>query len=211
MNQDTDSNFSKELLRKGLHLAALLIPAGMLNADKSIVLPVLGVAMAVALSLDLVRARFSRVARMTARLFGKLMRPEELSPSQTRISINGATWTLVSAFLLLWLFPVHIAAFAMTVFLLGDAASGLTGHKFGTTSWRISRCTVEGSAAFLIASSWAAFFMPGIESWIGILAILAGCAAEILPGPFNDNLQVPLLTALAVIFLEWIITFDFFF
>lgn len=210
---DTDIDLSAELLRKSLHLAALLIPWGMLYFNKVPTLLILAVAAITALSLDLARARFTVISTLIHGLFGRLMRPKEIPNSKTSPAINGSTWVLIASFLLLLAFPARIASFSLVIFLIGDAASGIIGRKYGITSWRISDRTVEGTAAFLAVSLIAASLMPGTERWIGVIAAIFASAVEILPGPFNDNLQVPIATAGVIILLEYAVAsglFQFF-
>ena len=194
--------FSRELMRKGLHLAALVIPWGMLSLDRGATLVLLGAAAAAALLADWARARSPAIQSAVMVLFGKLMRPGEFASVPGAFVVNGATWTLVSAFFLLLVFPARIAALAMVIFLLGDAASGLVGRRYGRISWRISDRTVEGTCAFWAVALAVALIMPGTAIWIGVASALAAGAAEILPGPLDDNLQVPAAAALTVFLLE---------
>lgn len=194
--------FSRELMRKGLHLAALVIPWGMLHLDRNAALVLLGMAAAAALLADWARARSLAIQNAVMFLFGKLMRPGEFASSPVSFVVNGATWTLVSAFFLFLLFPARIAALAMVIFLLGDAASGLVGRRYGRISWRISDRTVEGTCAFWAVAVAAALIMQCTAIWIGIASALIAGAAEILPGPLNDNLQVPAAAAMTVFLLE---------
>jgi len=197
--------FSRELMRKGLHLAALVIPWGMLHLDRGAALAFLGAAVAAALFADWARARSPAIQSAVMFLFGKLMRPGEFASAPGSFVVNGATWTLVSAFFLLLVFPARIAALAMVIFLLGDAASGLVGRRYGRISWRISDRTVEGTCAFWAVALAAALIMPGTAAWIAAASALAAGAAEILPGPLDDNLQVPAAAALTVFFLELVV------
>ncbi|MGM0425318.1 MAG: diacylglycerol/polyprenol kinase family protein, partial [Thermodesulfobacteriota bacterium] len=114
-----------ELRRKGLHLLALIIPWGMLHVQKDTAFFVLGLAGTLSLGLDLGRAYFTPVAQLVNRVGGALMRPEETSSLRGQIVINGSTWIIITAFLLLLLFPANIASLALVIFLLGDAAAGL--------------------------------------------------------------------------------------
>lgn len=200
MTKKTD--FSRELQRKALHLVALVIPWGMLQVAKPYALIVLGAAAAAALTLDFLRSRFPGLAVWVHRLFGAFMRPEERSLSTGRLIVNGSTWTLIAAFLLLLIFPARIASLALVISLLGDAASGLVGQRYGKTSWGISNCTVEGSAAFIAIALVIVWLLPGVQPWIGIAGALCACAAEIFPGPFNDNLRVPVVAAGVMYILE---------
>ncbi|MFW6178554.1 MAG: hypothetical protein ACOC43_09340 [Desulfohalobiaceae bacterium] len=198
-------NFYNELQRKGLHLLALVIPWGMLQLQTCPALLVLGLIAALGLGLDLGRAYLQPVARLVSRLGRTFMRPEEHPGSDCKgqIVLTGSTWILISAFCLLLLFPADTASLALALFLLGDAAAGLLGKRFGRISWRISKRTVEGSLAFLAAALLLAWLWPvNIQPWIAVAAAVCACLVEVLPGPLNDNLQVPLATALLISILD---------
>jgi dolichol kinase len=185
-----------ELRRKAIHLLALVIPWGMLQVEKTAGLLVLGLIATLFLGVDLGRAYVPALAGLVNKLGGAFMRQEENPGSKCKVVINGSTWVLISAFCVLLLFPAQIASLALAIFLLGDAASGLVGRRFGRISWRISKRTVEGSLAFLTASMLVVYFWPTeIQIWIIAAAVFIACAVEILPGPLNDNLQVPLAAA----------------
>lgn len=198
-------NFCTELRRKGLHLLALIIPWGMLQIGKPTGLIFLLLLAGLSLGLDLGRAYLPSLAKLMGKLGKAFMRPEENPDSFCRgqIAINGSTWIFISAFFLLLLFPARVASLALALFLLGDAASGLVGRKFGRISWRISGRTVEGSLAFLAASLPAVWLWPvQIQIWIAAAAAVCACLVEVLPGPLNDNLQSPLAAALLITILE---------
>lgn len=190
--------FGLELRRKTLHLLALVIPWGILQVEKTAGLLVLGLIATLFLGVDLGRAYWPALAGLVNKLGGAFMRQEENlgSKCKGKVVINGSTWVLISAFCILLLFPAQIASLALAIFLLGDAASGLVGRRFGRISWRISKRTVEGSLAFFTASMFVVWFWPTeIQIWIIAAAVFFACAVEILPGPLNDNLQVPLAAA----------------
>lgn len=184
-----------ELLRKALHLLALSIPIGMLHVTRSTALAVLWPLALIALGADVLRARWPTFHRLIQRLFGYMMRPEELPPPGDAIAINGATWVLLSSALLATLFPLPLAATAFAVFMVGDAAAAIVGRRWGRHRWPGSRRTVEGSLAFLGAALLTAWFFP-IPRTHALLAALLAALLEVLPLPLNDNLRVPLAVAL---------------
>ena len=70
--------FRNELLRKSLHLLALVIPAGIYVLDKPLALFVLAPLSLVAIGADVLRTRSEGFARFIARFFGYMMRPGEV-------------------------------------------------------------------------------------------------------------------------------------
>lgn len=195
--------YRDELRRKALHLIALVVPLGMALLGRTGALAFLVPAALFALSMDTLRAYSSRCARVVEAIFGRLMRADEQPPIGTKVSINGATWVLVSAALLTLIFPLRIAVPAFTVFMIGDAAAAVVGRRFGRHHWGQSPRTIEGSAAFLLVGVGVMALFPGIPFGIGAAATVVACAVEGLPLPFNDNLRVPMATAATIVLLEW--------
>jgi dolichol kinase len=190
----TALSYRGELLRKGLHLLALSIPIGMLYVTRPTALAVLWPLALTALGADLLRAYWPAFHSVIRKLFGYMMRPEELGPDRT-VVINGATWVLLSSALLATLFPLPIAATAFAVFMVGDAAAAVVGRRFGRYRWPCSRRTVEGSLAFFGAALLTAIFFP-VPFIHGLMAALLATILEVLPLPLNDNLRVPPAVAL---------------
>ena len=185
--------FRNELLRKMLHLLALVIPAGIYVLDKPLALFVLAPLSAAAIGADALRARSERFARVIDRLFGYMMRPGEIPPPGGRMALNGATWVAVSATLLTLLFPADLAAVGFASFMVADAAAALAGMRFGRTPWPGTHRTVQGSIAFACAA-WAMLLPFGhIAPGTALLAALAGAAVEAPNLPLNDNIRVPLV------------------
>lgn len=196
-------SYRDELRRKALHLVALVVPLGMALLGRTWSLRLLIPAALFALSADVLRARSSACARVVGRMFGGLMRPDEVPPAGAPASINGATWVLVSAALLTAIFPLRLAVPAFTMFMIGDAAAALVGRRFGQWHWGRTPRTVEGSAAFFLSGLAVMSAFTGIPFWMGAVAALVGAAAEALPWPSNDNIRVPFVTAAALATLQW--------
>ncbi len=188
-------SYRGELLRKALHLLALIIPIGMLHVPRPTALAVLWPLALAALGADVLRARWPTFHRVIRKLFGYMMRPEELPPAGGPLAINGATWVLLSSALLATLFPLSLAATAFALFMVGDAVAAIIGRRFGRHCWPGSRRTLEGSLAFFGAALLTVRFFP-VPSTHGVLAALLATLLEALPLPLNDNLRVPLAVAL---------------
>ena len=197
--------YSAEVKRKAIHLGALVLPLGMLLLPVPTARVVLTALAACAVSLDWARQRVPAVREvLVGRLFGWMMRPEELPAEGAPLVFNGAVWMCLSAAACIWLFPPALGAAALAMLMLGDAAAALVGRRFGRTRWPRSPKSVEGSAAYVAAAvvtGLAVAQWPG--SGLGPLAVgvgaVAGAALEALPIPVNDNFRVPVLSALAML------------
>lgn len=201
----TDFPLSAELKRKALHVLALALPTGMILLGKPAVLFALVPLALAALGADALRAHSPTFSRWIRRIFGPLMRPDEWSNPGDLITINGATWVIVSATLLAVVFPVHIAAPTLAMFVLADAVAALVGRRWGRTPWGIEGHTLEGSAAFLATGLLVMTVLPTSLFWTGTAGVVVACLAEIAPLPLNDNVHAPFAAATAIALLEWLV------
>ncbi|MFB3131238.1 MAG: diacylglycerol/polyprenol kinase family protein [Rhodothermales bacterium] len=197
--------YKAEVLRKAIHLLALVLPLAMVLLGKTEALYLLVPTTALVLSGDVLRVRSVWFARLVARIFGFLMRSEEQPPVGGSIKLTGATWVLLSATLLTVVFPIRIAAPALAIFMLSDAAAALVGRRYGRTHWGDNPRTLEGSLAFLLVGLGVmALVAPyaAIVFWTGAVSVVAATLAEVPTGPFNDNLRVPMVAAAVLFILE---------
>ena len=204
-----------EVGRKALHLLALVVPAAIIDvtprvsADGRVILEVsaevsdiLVPLSAVAVAGDVLRVRSAGFRKFVHVVFGGLMRPEEVPPLGGAVCINGATWVLLSATLLLLVFPVYLVVPAFTMFMISDAAAALVGRTVGRMRWPGSRRTVEGSIAFVATGLLVMLAFPDIQYGVAAAAVVVGALAEVAPRPLNDNMRVPFVAAAVMWLLE---------
>lgn len=194
-----------ELQRKAIHLGALVLPFAILALPRPLALGALTALAAVAVGLDVARQRVPSIRRLVVdRVFGWLMRPEEIPPEGGPLVINGAAWMCVSAALCAWLFPPGIAAAALAMLMVGDGAAAVVGRRFGRTKWPGSVKSFEGSVAYAVTAfltGLAVVAFPGSELTVGVCALgaVVGAVVEAVPIPLNDNVRVPLISGLAML------------
>lgn len=198
-------SYRAELLRKALHVGALVLPVGILWLGRPAAVWALGLLAVVAVACDVARHRVRPAHRFICWVFAPLMRPEELPPFGGPIVINGATWMCVGAALCAALFPPVVAASALAMLMVGDAAAALIGRRLGRTRYPGSLKTVEGTAAFVVAGALAALPFglagePPLGPGVLVAAAVVAAVVEALPLPINDNVSVP-LTACVVLLL----------
>lgn len=198
---DAPIPYRYELIRKAIHLLAMALPFGMLVLDRRPALVILAGLAAFALTTEVSRAHATSVRTWIDRMLGWMMRADEKPPAG-QVRLSGATWVLISALLLLVCFPAHLASLALTVFMVGDAAAALVGRRFGKHRWGSGPKTIEGTLGFVAVGSIVGLFFPAPTLWFGPAAAVLAGVLELLPGPLNDNLQAPFLTALALALAE---------
>jgi dolichol kinase len=193
-----------ELKRKALHLGALALPAAVLLVPRWPLLVGLVVLAVLAVGLDVARQRVPAVRRLIVdRVFGWMMRPEEVPPEGSPIVLNGAVWMFISAAVCAAVFAPGVAAAALAMLMVGDGAAAVVGRRLGRTKWPGSPKSVEGSAAYAAAAfavGLAVVAWPGSGLTVAVCAVgaVAGAAVEAAPIPLNDNVRVPVLSGLAM-------------
>lgn len=183
--------YGNEVLRKLLHLFALIIPVGycFVPLFAAILIP-MGCWM-VAVLADVARFRGWAVQRYWCRWTGPIVRPKE------KTNFTGASHILASGWLCPLLFVKPAAALAMSAIILGDIAAALIGRRWGTHRYHNDR-SFEGSLAFFVAAAIGNLLIPGVPPWIGLSAALLAAIVEGLSWRIDDNLTVPLIVGLFV-------------
>ena len=135
-------------------------------------------------------------------------------------SFTGSTYIFLSAFLcsLLFIDHPHIAAIALSLFILGDAVAALVGISMGRI--KIGKKSLEGSAAcFFLGMLLFLLVYPQVplllDRWQGqvslalmVIVSLVNTLFELFPLRFgakleiNDNLSVPLITGTVLLLLH---------
>ncbi|NLP06558.1 hypothetical protein GX411_11510 [Candidatus Fermentibacteria bacterium] len=189
-----------ELLRKGVHLASIVIPLAALLVEKNLMISLL-VALALVLVLaDFLKLRNQGFKTFFVNVFGELLRRREKAGS-----ITGSTILVASAALTIMLFRREIAIAALVFLSVGDSSAALVGMKWGRIRLVCGR-TLEGSlAAFTscLLASLALMKVAPFFSWRLVpIALVAGSAvatlAELVDLPVDDNLRIPILSGLAM-------------
>ncbi len=202
--------YSDELKRKAIHLLALSMPVGLLVVGRPTALLVFVPLALFALLADVARQRITSVRTAFLKVFGPLMRPEELPPLGRPLILNGATWMCLSTALCAFLYPEPVAAAALVMLMLGDAAAAILGRRLGKHHFRGSTKSWEGTAAFFVVAAIATlpFGVSTLMSVMGQpplsllqigLGALVAAVVEALPFPLNDNIRVPVLAGFVMI------------
>ncbi len=209
-------DFKAELVRKGIHLLSLVIPAVYYFIPKVIALWILVPMTLIFVTIDLARYEVPAVSRFFYRFFGFLLRKHEVD--HKRHALNGATNLLISAVICVIIFPKFIMISSFTVLILADASSAVFGKRFGRHRIFADKSipkSYEGSLAFVIAGIVAVALTPKAdylltEYLIGGAAAVVAAAAEALSYKIvDDNIAVPIafglsMWALYVVFLPHI-------
>ena len=138
---------------------------------------------------DFMRLRDHRFNSQFMRFFSAFIRRTETN------RYNGSTFLCIAFFVVILLFSRNIAVTAMLFLSLGDAAAELSGKNFGRM--KIFTRSMEGALGFFAVAFLVAF--PLLEDWrIALLGSFAGAMVELFSFDLDDNLTVPIGSALAL-------------
>lgn len=197
--------YRREVYRKLIHVSSLWMPLLTCLAPRGAALGVFALGIVAVVAYEVLRRRDDALARLLNRLFGAALRPDETG---ARFKPSGAVYVLIAAFLTTFFFTPAIAATAMAMMLVGDAAAALVGRRYGRIVL-IDGKSFEGALAFFVAALVAAAvvsaFVPVPASFprAAAVAALAAALAELAARRLriDDNLSVPLVAALALAFM----------
>jgi len=139
--------------------------------------------------LDLVRLTDKKFNSMFMKLFSILIRQTETN------RFNGSTFLCLAFYIVILFFSRNVAVSAMFFLSLGDAAAELSGKNFGRL--KIFQRSFEGTLGFFAVAFLIAFTL--FEDWrIALVGALAGALVELFSFDVDDNLTVPIGSALAL-------------
>jgi dolichol kinase len=193
-------DYQSEILRKAIHFCSLSIPVVYYFITKELALSILVPLTILSLVVDLARYYFKPVSRIFYRYFGFMLRRHEKDDKKK--SLNGATYVLIAAVLVISLFPKVFVVTAFASLIIGDMSAALIGRKFGQTRFLLK--SLEGTLAFFVFSCIVVLFTPKIEGntiefIIGFISVGVGAIAEnVSSGWADDNLTIPVSIGLSM-------------
>ncbi len=184
----------KETLRKSIHLASLVIPLGyrfVLSYNRKLMFYLMFGAFVLLLAIEFYRFWQKSFRKTFWWIFGMMLRRHELR------DFTGATYLLFSALVCVAFFEPEVVFFALSFLSIGDTFAALVGINFGKRRIGNSRKTLEGSlACFAACFVYALAFR--LHPVIAFTGALAATLAELSCLPVDDNVEVPIVSALAM-------------
>ena len=187
-----------EVARKAIHLSSLSIPVIYWFISRELALFLLVPLFSGFFLIDLLKNFFTPVSVWYHKTFDSMLRSHELRPAKTHL--NGATYIVMAALLLVLFFPKIIAVTAFSLVAVSDTLAAIIGKSFG--KHRFGQKSVEGSAAFFLSAVAVVCIVPGLNLFIGIIMAITATLTEafmVRMGEFkiDDNLSIPLASAVA--------------
>lgn len=156
---------------------------------RQVLLIICGSCFVLSFLLDLVRLTDKQFNSKFMKVFSILVRQTETN------RFNGSTFLCLAFFIVILFFSKNVAVSAMFFLSLGDAAAELSGKNFGRV--KIFQRSFEGTLGFFLVAFLIAFTL--FEDWrIAALGALAGALVELFSFDVDDNLTVPIGSALVL-------------
>ncbi|MDH7603303.1 MAG: dolichol kinase [Melioribacter sp.] len=193
-------DYQSEVLRKAIHLCSLSIPVIYYFITKELALKILIPLLILSLIIDLGRYYFKPIQDFFYSIFGFLLRRHE--KDHKKKNLNGATYVLISAVIVILIFPKIFVVTSFSILIIGDIAAALVGRKFGKRKFLLK--SLEGTIAFFLFSCIVILFTPKIEGnliefIIGFVSAGIGAIAEnISIGWADDNLVIPITVGISM-------------
>ncbi len=182
----------KEIYRKSVHLSSLILPLAykfIFGYNKSLALSVLFPIAFIAIIIEIIRLEHRTVKRVFYRVFGIMLRKHEIA------NLTGASYLLTSTVFTVALFPAEIAFISLSFLALGDTFAAIFGIRFGKRKYKKSHKSFEGSIACFV-SCFAYAILFGIHPAMALVGSLAATFAEASRIPIDDNIKLPIITAI---------------
>jgi len=179
-----------EIRRKLIHLTSISIPVGYLFIERDTTLVILAAVFVLSLSIEIGRLFIPRIRSRVHPMFSPIMRVAE------ERKLSGATYLLAGTWITIYFFEKDIAVIALLLVSISDAAAAIVGTAYGKI--HLWQKTLEGSTAFFASTGLIMIAMRNLSVEQMLVALFTGTLVELLPIPVNDNLTLPILTALAM-------------
>ena len=179
-----------EIRRKLIHLASISIPVGYLFIERDTTLVILAGVFVLSLSIEIGRLFIPRIRSRVHPIFAPIMRVAE------ERKLSGATYLLAGTWITIYFFEKDIAVIALLLVSISDAAAAIVGTAYGKI--HLWQKTLEGSTAFFASTGLIMIAMRNLSVEQMLVALFVGTLVELLPIPVNDNLTLPILTALVM-------------
>ncbi len=195
MSDDAEISIKAELVRKGIHLLALVIPVGYYLMPFPAAIISLSLSAIISILIDLSRFNNWWLWKRCSFILRPIIRDHEVKGGFT-----GASYILSTSALSMVLFPKEIAIAAITFIIIGDTAAALVGRTWGTHKI-IGKKTVEGSSACLVSLILVSFLIPGLPLAVAIPGAIGATLAETFSGKIDDNLAVPIVSGVIMLLI----------
>ncbi|MBC8196797.1 MAG: hypothetical protein H8E60_02805 [Candidatus Marinimicrobia bacterium] len=181
-------SLKNEIQRKLIHFASGIIPILVLFYGRELILPILSVITILFVLVDFFKSKIYWLKNIYTYFFKTIIRENEFD------NLTGASWVLIGNLIVLLIFPENIAIFSMFILSISDSFAAIIGKYSGQT--KLMNKSLQGSIAFFISGLLVSIFFSSIALSIRVFAVISASVIELIPSRINDNISIPITTAL---------------
>jgi dolichol kinase len=189
-------SYKNEIIRKILHLAAVLLPILFLNIEShSLFTLIVFILFTLLIFLEIIKKNKLKLWSYFTKIFSQFMRKYEHERPL------GSFYMIASFLIILFIFNKKIVITSMFITIISDAMAAILGIKYGKTK-TINNKSLEGSFSFLTSTIIIIFCMNFTLSYINIFLIsITITFIESLTPMEYDNFTVPLFSSIILYFI----------
>lgn len=187
------------LTRKLIHLGSAVVPAAGWLISYPLALILAGLLLLASLVIEAARRWWPWVNRLLWQLLPTTFRAWEDQ------RVLGSTWYSLSMLAALLIFGQDVGGTAVLFLAWGDPAAEFVGRRWGRPGQRKS---LAGSLGCFLACLLAAVVgvgVGGLSPWAALVGAVVATSAERWSPPPDDNVWMPLLSALAMAVVQWLV------
>lgn len=202
MTERRQISYGQELARKGIHLSSLSIPLAYVYMEQATTLLILVPMTVVALILNVLMYWHEPTRRVMMSLFGEMLRGHERD--RKRFLLNGASWVLIAATMIIALTPKILAITSFTILIVSDTFAALVGRRWGKRRFLdksvLGSATFFATALFVLVAYSLWFDLPWTYLTAGVIGAAVGTVIEAASVRLHldDNLSIPFSIALTM-------------
>ena len=179
------------MLRKLFHFSGIIIPVIYFLTDRQTALIVTGSIFVVDIVLETLRIK----GVMKVAFIENSMKKEESN------RLSGSFFYVLSGLITIIFFEKNIAVSSLFVLSVADPLSSLLGIRFGRV--RLFGKSLEGTMTFFVVSFLILRMLSFSLPVAAAAAVIASLTELFSSRPIDDNLSIPLVTAVALTLLTW--------
>lgn len=179
-------NTFQHIPRKLFHCTGSIIPFTYLLTDKNTILIMTTVFFLIDILVEFLR--------ITGRLNLSLI--ETITKSSERKKLTGTFFFLLAAIVTIVAFPKEVAVASLLVLSFSDPAGSLVGYQWGRV--RFLGKSFEGCTAFFVTSCIILYVMGFPLLTVAAVSLAATLTELFSTSLIDDNLSIPLVTALCL-------------
>lgn len=194
------------LARKFFHMqgaVTFLVPYLFFDFSKETMAAILGVVLALVMSIEYSRSRWEWVNGIAVKVMGPVMRDTEVN------TLTGIPFYMASCLFAYLIFPKHVTVLAILYLAFGDPSSSFFGVLYGKNKIFPNKSlqgTLGGFGVCALATFAYLYWQGFPHNMILLLSLLGGfCGAvsELLPLNVDDNFAIPVVSGALMTLALW--------